>query len=115
MNPLQKKLASIMVDTAYEEIGKLGKNSPYLKALEGVDIDKVLAEDVNRICESISLGEIMKILPMIAKMKIACREDEHRALKCDIREIALRVVERVESSGGKLKLPASCRDLLLEL
>jgi len=115
MNPLRKKLASVMIDTAYEEICKLGKNSPYLKALEDVDIDEVLNEDVNRICEGISLGEIMKILPLIAKMKIACQEDEHNALKCEIREIALRVVERVESNGGRLKLPASCRDLLLEL
>jgi hypothetical protein len=115
MNPLRKKLASVMIGTAYEEIGKLGKNSPYLKALKGVDVDKILAEDVSRICEDISMGEIMKILPLVAKLKIACQEDEHKALKCEIKEIALRVVERVEFKGGSLKLPASCRDLLLEL
>ena len=115
MNPLRKKLASIMIDTAYEEICKLGKNSPYLKALEEVDIDKVLAEDVNRICEDISMGEMMKIMPLIAKMKIARAQDEQDAVKCEIMETALRVVERVECKGGRLKLPASCRDLLLKL
>ena len=115
MNPLRKKFASMMVTTAHEEIGKLDKDSPHLKALQGVDVDKVLSEDLSRICEDISMGEMMKIMPLIARLRIAGAAREHEALKGEIREIALKVVERVERKGGKLQVPASCRDLLMIL
>jgi hypothetical protein len=115
MNPLKTKLASIIIDLAHEEIRKLDRGSPYLKALKGINIDEVLTEDVSRLCEDISTVEIMRLMPLIARMKIARPGTELKVLKGEIREITLKVVKRVEHKGGRLKLPASCRDLLLEL
>lgn len=115
MNPVKSKLASLMIDAARKGICSLDKTSPHFKDLKTIDIDKVITEDVNRICEGISMAEIMQVMPLVAKLKIVCKADEQDAVKCRIKEIALRVVERVECAGGKLKIPASCRDLLLEL
>ena len=115
MNPLKKKLATIMIASAYDEINKIEKDSPQLKDLKAIDMDKAIEEDVNRICEVISMGEIMRLMPLIAKWKMTCESGEQDEIKCRIREIGLKVVERVECEGGKLKLPASCRDLLMEL
>ena len=115
MNFMQKQLSAKMIDAVRGEIRKLDKDSPFLKALKTIDIDKVLTEDIDRLCEDISMGEMMKILPLIVKVKAASAEGERALVHGQIREIALKIVERVECKGGRLSIPASCRDLLLEL
>lgn len=115
MNFLQKQFSDKMIEEVRKEINKLDKDSPYLKDLNGIDIDKVLSADISRICEEISMSEIMTIMPLVVKLKVAAEKKELADIHNQIKEIALKVVGRVELKGGKLNIPDSCRNLLLEL
>lgn len=113
MNPLRQQMASLLTEAARDGIKKLDKKSPAARELKAVDIDAVLRQDIDKICAAITFFEISAIMSLTMKLKSG-RADNSRA-KEDLREIALRLAERVEKKSGRLNIPSACRDLLINL
>ena len=111
---LRKKMASFLTDAALRGVKALEPGSPCAAALKRLDVENILREDIDRICEAISLAEITKVLSLAVKLKASSQEGS-RAIKSDIKKIAEEVVARLESKSGKLKIPEPCRHLLLDL
>ena len=111
---LRQKMASFLTDAALRGMKALDANSSCAKALKKIDVENVLNEDINRICEAMSLAEIAKILSLAVKLKTSSQETSG-AIKSDIKKIAEEVVTRLERKSGRLKIPEPCRHILLNL
>ncbi|MBF0521944.1 MAG: hypothetical protein HQL24_02690 [Candidatus Omnitrophica bacterium] len=112
MNPLRAQLATVLISSAYKGIEHLDKNSPLVRELKGLDVDKILKEDIQKICNEVSFSEMTRILALIAKLKLG-REEE--SLKAEMKKIAKNLITRIERGSGKLQTPASCREMLFNL
>ncbi len=114
MNLLKKKIASFLTEEARKGMQDLDPDSPCRKALRKIDVDNVLREDINRICEAVSLAELTKILSLGRRLKTGS-EDEKEETKRVLRQIVEAVVAKVERESGSLNIPEPCRQLLLNL
>ena len=113
MNPLRRKLSSFLIETAHKDINALDPQSVCAKELSNIkDVDAVIAETVEKICQAATLAEISKFLFLTARLKGASGR-KRESIKSDIKKIAEIVVARVEAESGFLKLPQSCRIILL--
>ena len=110
---LKQQLVSFLSEAARAGISKLDKNSPFVRALDGLDVDTTLREDIHQICEAMSFAEMVKVLSLVAAIKLG-RQDTQRP-KADIKKIAKVIEERIEKKRGGLKTPPSCRELLFDL
>lgn len=114
MNPLRQKMASFLIDAARKQIKGLNVESVYAKTLERIDVENMLREDINRVCEAASFIEITRIISLVSQLQAA--SDENKAtIKGDIKKIAEGLVARIERDSGELKISQSCRHLLLNL
>ena len=111
---LKKKMVSFLTETALKGIRALDTDSPCAEALKKFDVEDILREDIDRICEAMSFGEMTKILSLAVKLKTPSQEGRE-IIKSDIKKIAEEIIARVESRSGKLKIPEPCRHLLLDL
>ncbi len=115
MNPLRRKLSALLIETAHQDIDSLDTESQCAKELSKIkDVDAVLAETAEKICQAATLAEISKILLLTARLKTTSGQ-KREAVKGEIKEIAEALAERVEAESGPLKLPQSCRPILLGL
>ena len=114
MDSLRQKMASFLIDAARKGIKALEPESECAKALEKIDIENALKEDINRICEAASFIEIAKITSLILRLETASEKNKE-AIKDEIKRIAEDLVARVERDSGELKTPQPCRHLLLNL
>ena len=109
-------MASVLLETVHKGLANLDLDSPLAKEVAKIDIERVLADDVRRVCEAVSFIEIIKIISIVTKINSpSCKDDEACALKREMKEIAVKLVERIECGSGPLGLPISCRELLLDL
>lgn len=114
MIPLRQKIASFLTDSARKGIEMLDSECACAKTLEKIDVENSLREDINRICQAASFTEITRVLTLVTRLRMASREKKE-AIKSEFKKIAEEVVARVEKESGKLKMPQTCRHLLLEL
>ena len=115
MNPVRRKLSSFLAEAAHKGIKALEPQSPCAKELNGIeDVDAIIAEEIEKICNAASLAEITKILFLTRRMKKTSGQ-KREAIKSQLKKIAEQVVTRVESESGPLRLPETCRHLLLSL
>ena len=114
MNPLRKKMASLLTDAASKGIKRLNPGSVCAKALKKINVKNTIKEDISRICEAISFTETTRILSLVTLLKMEDGEKKEE-IKSEIKKIAEAVVARVERESGKLKIPEPCRHLLLNL
>ena len=114
MNPFRKKMALLLTDAASKGIKSLSPESACGRALKKIDVKNTLKEDIERICEAVSLAEATRILSLAALLKMENAEKKEQ-IKGEIKRIAEAVVARVEQNSGKLRMPESCRHLLLNL
>jgi len=115
MDPLRKQLAALLTYSTQKGIKKLDPHSSCFRVLEGIDnIHTIIEEDICKICEVVTMDEVMRILSLSAKIKISPRE-KRRAIKEKLKLVAEGVVEKAEDNGGKLRIPAPCRYLLINL
>lgn len=114
MGPLRQAMASFLASAAHEAMEDLDPSSPCARALETIDVERALEEDISRICQTITLGEIAAILSLAARLRTITGE-EKRAVKTDLKKMAGEVAKRVEEKSGPLKLPEPCRHLLWSL
>ncbi len=114
LNPLKTKMASFLTEEALKRTKDLDSKSPCKKALTRIDVDNVLREDINRICEAVSLNEITRILSLARRLQDTSGEKKEE-IKHDLKKIVEAVVARAEKESGRLRIPEPCRQLLLNL
>lgn len=114
MNPLRQKLAAFLIKAKKRGIDSLGPDSPYAEELRGAEAERIIREDVGKICESISIAEISRIFLLAARLKDSSKEKSD-LVKDEFKRIAKDVVARAEDKFGKLKTPEHYRRLLWEL
>jgi hypothetical protein len=115
MNPIRQKMASFLTEAARKEIEALGPDSPCAKELHEIeDVDTVIAEEIQKICNIATLGEITKAFFLVRRLKKASLQ-EKEAIESELGKIAEELVRRVEIESGRLRIPNACRHLLLSL
>ena len=113
MDPIRRKLSSFLTEAAHKGIKALEPESACAEQLSEIeDIDSVINEEVERICQTATLAEITKILFLTARLKKTSGQ-KRESIKSDIKKIAEVIVARVEAKSGPLKLPQSCHLILL--
>lgn len=99
------------MDAKKKGIDSLGPDAPYAEELRGAEAEKIIREDVGKICESISIAEITRVFFLVSRLKAAPKEMLGPA-KDELKKIAEEVVARAEDKFGKLKTPEHYRRLL---
>lgn len=112
MEPIRKKLSSLLIKTANKEVEDLDPQSQCAKELAEIEnVDSIIAEEIKRICEAATLVEITRILFLTARLKKTSGRKKE-AIEKNLKKIAEILVTRVETESGPLKLPQSCFHLL---
>ena len=115
MDPIRRKLSSFLTEAAHKDIKALEPQLPCAKELNGIeDVDAIIAEEIEKICNAATLIEITKNLFLTRRMKKTSGQ-KGETIKTELKRIAEQVVTRAESKSGPLSLPETCRHLLLEL
>jgi hypothetical protein len=108
-------MASFLTEAARKEIEALSPDSPYAKELHEIgDVDTVIAEEIEKICNIATLGEITKAFLLVRQLKTASLQ-EKEAIEHELSKIAEELVRRVETKSGRLRISNACRRLLLYL
>ncbi len=111
MNAVRRKMASFLTEAVTQEIGAMSPESPYVKELHEIgDIDTIIAEEVDTICNIATLGEITKAFLLVRKLKTASVQKKELT-KNDLDQIAEKLVSRVEAESGPLRLSKICRHI----
>ena len=106
-------MSSILTESARKAIAALDPQSPCGKELSKIEVDDVLAEEIERICRTATLAEITKMGFLVGRIK-KTSGGEKDAIKSKLKSMGEKLVTRLEKESGQLKLPKACRDLLLD-
>ncbi|HIJ52801.1 MAG TPA: hypothetical protein HPP66_06560 [Planctomycetes bacterium] len=113
MEPIRKKLSSLLIKAANKEVEDLDPQSQCAKELAEIEnVDTIVVEEIEKICKVATLVEISKILSLAARLKGTAGQ-KRESVKNGIKNIAEGLVTRLEAESGPLKLPQSCRLILL--
>ena len=113
MNPIRRKMASLLTEAVRKEIESLSPESPYAKKLKKIE-DAVVAEEIEKVCKAATLGEIARISLLINRLK-KVNENEKEKITDSLNSIAGKLIKRVEDKTGPLKLSKICLELFSEL
>lgn len=113
MNPIRRKMFSFLTETAYKEMAALDTQSTCAEGLSKIEVDDIIAEEIEKICNAATLAEIMRLFTLVARLKKTFGL-EKEAIKRELNKIAEQLVARVETKSGQLRLPKTYRHLLLE-
>ena len=112
MEPIRKKLNSLLINVADREIKDLDPRSQCARELAEIEnVGTIVVEEIEKICNAVTLGEITRFFLLAARLKTTSGQ-KREAIKGDIKKIAKKLVSRVEAESGPLKLPQSCRHIL---
>lgn len=114
MNPIKRKVSSFLTEVARKEMEALDPESPCAKELSKIEVDDIIAEDIEKMCNAATLTETTRVLLLVTRLKKASGQKKE-AIKSDLNTIAERLMTRVETKSGRLRLPKACHNLLLEL
>lgn len=113
MNLIRRKVFSLLTEAAYKEIEALGPQSPYAKELNEIeDINTIIAEEIEKICNTATLAEITKVFSLVRRLKKA-PVHKREIIKSELNSIAENLMKKVETKSDLLKLPQCCRHILL--
>ncbi|MEE8359459.1 MAG: hypothetical protein V3S04_00870 [Candidatus Omnitrophota bacterium] len=107
-------MASFLIDAAKRGIDSLDPGSPHIEELKKIDADNIIREDINKICETVSIAEIAKIFSLSARLQTVSKE-KRGVIKDELKRIAQDAAVRAESKFGRLKTPERYRRLLWEV
>jgi len=108
-------MSSLLTNAASNGIKALDPQSQCAKELGKIhDVDRVIKKEIEKICSAATLAEITKILLLVARLKKTSGQKKE-SIKSNLKRIAEQLVTRVETESGPLRLPKTCRHLLLEL
>ena len=111
-------MSAFLNSVAHREMAKLNPESQCAKELREINADDVIKTEIDRICAVASMMEMATLLSLGARLKkISAQEhDEMRDdIRGDIKQMAEKLVARTERGSGELRIPISCRQLLLNL
>ena len=115
MNPVRRKIASFLTEAIHKEMEALHPESACAKQLSEItDINATIAEEVEKICNIASLGEMTKAFLLLRRLKTASVQ-ENESIKNNLSSMAEKLVGRVETKSGTLRLSEICRHLFSEL
>jgi hypothetical protein len=115
MNPLRKKMVSVLSEAVRAQVKSLAQQSLPADKIDGIeDIEPLIEEEALRMVEAAGLGEIAKISLLLNKLK---KVDEHEREKivAQLTAIAEKLIKRVENKTGPLKLSRTCLELFSQL
>ncbi len=113
MNPIRRKLVSLMTEVLQQKIEALQPGSPQAQELSTIDLDKHIKQDIEKVCNSATMTEIMRILFLGGKLRKAIGQ-ERETIKSDLKVIADLLIARLQRKSITLKLPKSCLDMLFD-
>ncbi len=113
MNPIRWKMFSFLTETAYKEMAALDAQSMCAEGLSKIEVDDIIAEEIEKICNAATLAEIMRLFTLVARLKKTSGRGKE-AIKRELDKIAEQLVARVETKSGRLRFSKVCRHLLLE-
>jgi len=115
MDPIKRKLSSLLTETAHKAIEALEPGSPCAEELSKIDeVDDIINQEIKKLCGAATLAEMTRILYLTARIKKASKQKKVE-IKNNLKSIAEQLVTRVEAESGPLRLPKTCRHLLLSL
>lgn len=115
MNPIRRRMIALATEAARDVIGSVKRDS--LCAIEVSkldDLEETISDEVTRLCRAATLGEMSKTFLLVRQIKKALGH-EKATITNELRGIAEKLTERVESESGPLKLPEVCLHLFSEL
>ena len=104
MNPVKQKMISFLTEAARNQIEALGSDSPYTKELNKIEGEDVIRKEIKLICEAATLAEMTKIIFFASRIKKAS-EHQKEVIKNNLKKIAEKLLSRVETKSGPLRLP----------
>ncbi len=113
MNPIRRKLVSLMTEVLQQKIEVLEPGSPQAQELSTIDLDKYIKQDIETVCNSATMAEIMRILFLGGKLRKAIGQ-ERETINNDLKVIADVLIARLQSKSVALRLPKSCLDMLFD-
>ena len=113
MNPIRRKLVSLMTEVLQQKIKALEPASPQEQELSTIDLDKYIKQDIENICNSATMPEIMRILFLGGNLRNATGQ-ERETINNDLKKIADLLIARLQSKSVTLRLPKSCLDMLFD-
>ena len=115
MNPIRRKAISSLTEAVYKEIEALDPESAYAKQLSEItDINATIAEEIEKIYNIATLGEMTEAFLLLKRLKIASVQ-EKKTIKNNLSRIAEKLVRRVEAKSEPLRLSEICQHLFSEL
>ena len=116
MNPIRRKMVSVLSETAHDLIKSLGPQSPLANEVNEIeDIDAVIADEALRMCETATLSEIARISLLTSRLKRVNEDEEKEKITDQLNGIAGKIIKRVEDKTGPLKLSKVCPEMFSEL
>ena len=104
-----------MTEAIKGAMNKAGTDTSCAKALEELDRDALLENDVRRLCDELSTLEAGKILSLGNKVLGAGNANVYKKSREELMSLVFKGLKRVEKKYGGLSLPKECRDLLINL
>ncbi len=115
MNPIRRKMSSFLTKVARKGLETLDTQSfPCTKGLSKVEVDDIVANEIEKICNAATLAEITKTLLLVIQLKKTSGQKKE-AIKSDLNRIVEELLTRVETESGPLGLPKACHHLFLGL
>ncbi len=115
MNPIRRKMTAFVTEAVHKEIEALEPNCPCAREMSKLDdVDNTIAEEVKRFCDAATLKEISKMLLLVGRLKKASVQ-EKEVIESELERIKEKLVRRVETKSGQLRLPKACHHLFLGL
>lgn len=115
MNPIRRRMVSLLTEAALARVEALDPASVRGQELSKIcDADRVIKEDIQKICDVITLAELTKIFHLTRRMKKTSGKKKE-TIKRSLQKIAEVLITRAEAESGPLKLPQACRHILMDI
>lgn len=102
-------------EAARDVVGSMEPDSPCAVKVSKLDnLDDTISDEVTRLCKAATLSEMSKTFMLVRRLKKAS-EREKQTTTSELRRITEKLIERVESKSGPLKLPEVCLHLFSEV
>lgn len=115
MSPIRRKMSSFLTKVARKGLENLDtKSFPCAKGLSKVEVDDIVANEIEKICNAATLAEITKTLLLVRQLKKTSGQKKE-AIKSDLNRIVEELLIREETESSQLRLPKACHHLFLGL
>jgi hypothetical protein len=108
-------MIAFATEAARDAVVSMEPDSPCaVKVSKLENLDYTISNEVTRLCNEATLSEMSKTFILIRRLKKAS-EHEKQTTTSELRRITEKLIERVESKSGPLKLPEVCLHLFSEV